>query len=103
MNTHTPDTPTHDNHGDSANTPSDPQSHKDITIFINTREFTLHQKNLTYQELVDLAFPGNISSPEKIYEITYSSDHGLDGKVGVDGNVKLKEGMVFNVGLTNRS
>jgi hypothetical protein len=39
----------------------------------------------------------------KIYEITYSSEHGLDGKVGVGGDVKLEEGMVFNVGLTNRS
>ncbi len=77
---------------------------KELTIFINTREYNFHHnKILTYQELVDLAFPGDIPSPEKIYEITYSIEHGLDGKVGVGGDVKLKEGMVFNVGLTNRS
>lgn len=76
---------------------------KEITIFINTREFTVQQKTLTYQELVNLAFPGDVPSPEKVYEITYSSEHGPDGKVGVDGEVKVKEGMVFNVGLTNRS
>lgn len=76
---------------------------KGITIFINTREFTLHQKSVSYQELVGLAFPGDIPSSDKVYEITYSSDHGPDGKVGVGGDVKLKEGMVFNVGLTNRS
>lgn len=74
-----------------------------IIIFINTREFTVHQKTLTYQELVDLAFPGDVPSQEKVYDITYSNDHGSDGKVGVAGDVKLKKGMVFHVGLTNRS
>lgn len=94
---------THDNHGNPANPPDDHQGNKEVTVFINTRKFTMYQKFLTYQELVDLAYPGDIPSPDKIYEITYSSDHGLDGKVGVGGDVKLKEGMVFNVGITNRS
>lgn len=77
---------------------------KEITIFINTREFIFdHHKILTYQDLIDLAFPGDVPSQDKVYEITYSSEHGSDGKVGVGGDVKLKKGMVFNVGLTNRS
>lgn len=76
---------------------------KEVTIYINTRKFTIEQKTLTYQELVNLAFPGDVPSPEKVYEITYSNEHGPDGKVGVGGEVKVKEGMVFHVGLTNRS
>lgn len=76
---------------------------KEVTIHINTREFTVPQKTLSYQDLVNLAFPGDVPSPDKVYEITYSNDHGQDGKVGVGGEVKVKEGMVFNVGLTNRS
>lgn len=79
------------------------RSEKEISIFINTRSFMLHQKILTYQELVELAYPGDVPSPDKIYEITYSSDHGPDGMVGVGGEVKVKEGMVFHVGLANRS
>lgn len=76
---------------------------KGFMIFINTREFTIHQEVLTYQELVQLAFPGDVPNPNKVYDITYSNEHGADGRVGVGGNVKLKEGMVFHVGLTNRS
>jgi hypothetical protein len=79
------------------------QENKEITIFINTRKFSFIQKILTYLELVDLTYPGDIPSPDKIYEITYSSDQGLDGKVGVGGNLKLEEGMVINVCITNRS
>jgi hypothetical protein len=90
-------------HGNPANAPEKNQGSKETSIFINTREFKVSQKTLTYQELVELTFPGDVPSPEKIYEITYSNDHGPDGKVGVGGDVKLKEGMVFHVGLANRS
>jgi hypothetical protein len=76
---------------------------RDITIYINTVKVQVHKKTLAYQELVELAYPGDVPSPGKVYEITYSSDHGPDGKVGVGGSVHIKEGMVFNVGLTNRS
>lgn len=93
----------HDNHDNPAISNGDTQGKKEVTIFINTRQFSVHQKTLTYQELVGLAYPGDVPSPDKVYEITYSSEHGLDGKVGVGGEVKLKEGMVFHVGLTNRS
>ena len=84
----------------------DPVSHrpdKEVTVYINTRKFIVEQKALTYQELVNLAFPGDVPSPDKVYEITYSNEHGPDGKVGVGGEVKMKEGMVIHVGLTNRS
>ena len=76
---------------------------KEVTIYINTRKFTIEQKTLSYQDLVNLAFPGDAPSSDKVYEITYSNEHGPDGKVGVGGEVKVKEGMVFHVGLTNRS
>lgn len=103
MNSASPVAPAHESHGNSANAHEDHQGHKEITIFINTREFKVHQKTLTYQELVNLAYPGDVPSPDKVYEITYSFDDTPGGKIGVGGDVKLKEGMVFNVGLTNRS
>jgi hypothetical protein len=103
MNSASPATPAHESLGNSAKAHEDHLEHKEIIIFINTREFTVPQKTLTYQDLVNLAYPGDVPSPDKIYEITYSSEHGPDGKIGVDGNVKLKEGMVFNVCITNRS
>jgi len=93
----------HGQFGNSGNTPGGSEGNKETTIYINTRQFTVSQKVLTYQDLVNLAYPGDVPSPEKVYEITYTSEHGPGGKVGVGGEVKLKEGMVFNVGLTNRS
>lgn len=103
MNSHIQDHPEHGNHGESPNSPGVLQEKKEFPIFINTEKFTVHQKTLTYQELVNLAYPGDVPSPDKVYDINYSSDHGPDGKVGVGGEVKVKEGMVINVGLTNRS
>lgn len=103
MNTHINDARPDGEHGNSANAPGQTQGNKEFTIYINTREFKVHEKSVTYEELVSLAYPGEAPTPDKVYEITYSSDHGPDGKVGVGGTVKLKEGMVFNVGITNRS
>lgn len=90
-------------HHDDGNQGASSDHKKEVRIFINTREFVVSKTKLTYLELVDMAYPGDVPSPEKIYEITYSSEHGPDGSVGVGGEVKLKEGMVFNVGITNRS
>lgn len=90
-------------HPDDGNHGAASEHKKEVLIFINTREFVGPKAELTYQELVNMAFPGDVPGPDKVYEITYSSEHGPDGSVGVGGEVKLKEGMVFNVGITNRS
>lgn len=77
--------------------------HKTVLIYINTREHRLAKESITYQELVELAAPGDVPNDEKVYEIIYTNPHGKDGKVGVGGKVQLKEGMVFDVHLANRS
>lgn len=103
MSTHTQEIPPGNNHDASVNNTAAQHDDKKVVIFVNTREVMVQQKTLTYQELVNLAYPGDVPSPEKVYEITYSNSHGPDGKLGVGGVVKVKEGMVLNVGLTNRS
>ncbi|HYW58504.1 MAG TPA: multiubiquitin domain-containing protein [Polaromonas sp.] len=90
-------------HSDDGSHGASSASKKEVRIFVNTREFMVPKTRLTYQELVEMAYPGDVPGPDKVYEITYSSEHGPDGSVGVGGEVKLKEGMVFNVGITNRS
>ena len=90
-------------HPDDGSRSESPDHKKAVRIFINTREFVVPKGKVTYQELVNMAYPGDVPSPDKVYEITYSTEHGPDGSVGVGGEVKLKEGMVFNVGITNRS
>jgi Multiubiquitin len=90
-------------HPDDGNHGASPESKKEISIYINTRECLVAKTKVTYQDLVTLAFPGEVANPDKVFEITYSSEHGPDGSVGVGGEINLKEGMVFNVGITNRS
>jgi hypothetical protein len=90
-------------HSDDGNHGASSDHKKEVRIFINTREFVVPKTKLSYQDLVDMAYPGDVPGPDKVYEITYSNEHGPDGSVGVGGEIKLKEGMVFNVGITNRS
>ena len=90
-------------HSDDGNHGGSSDHKKEIRIFINTREFVVPKTKLTYQELVDMAYPGDVPSPDKVYEITYSSEHGPDGSLRAGGEATMKERMVFNLGTRNRS
>ncbi len=76
---------------------------KEIEIIVNTRPRLVSKDLISYQDLVELAFPGEVTDPNKVFTIDYSNPHGQDGSVPVDGEIKVKKGMVFNVTRTNRS
>lgn len=103
MNTQQDNSFSHENHGADSHSHGGREDGESLTIYINTRATRVSKATLSYQELVELAYPGDVPNAAKVYEITYSSPHGPDGKLGVDGKVTLKEGMVCHVGLTNRS
>ena len=78
---------------------------KEITIIVNTREKTWDKKEISYEEVVVLAF-GSYSSDENIvYTVTFSrgpeSHH--EGSLVKGDSVKVKKGMIFNVTQTNKS
>jgi hypothetical protein len=78
---------------------------KSTTIFVNTRETEVVGEEITFQQVVDLAFPGEPSGPLIVYTVTFRRGHGqkADGSLTEGASVKLKEGMIFNVTRTDKS
>lgn len=77
----------------------------EATIIINAKPRVVHTRFLTYQQLVELAFPGSQHPPQTVYTIDY--DHGPhdhpEGSV-VDGQqIRVKEGMEFYVSVSDKS
>lgn len=59
---------------------------------------------ITYEEVVALAYPDFAQHPDITYSVTYTKGHG--GKEGIlapGGSVKVKEGMAFRVNRTGQS
>jgi multiubiquitin len=77
-----------------------------VTIIVNGREKHVPRNDdLTFDELIALAYD-NPPKGEFIYwTITYRKGHGdkPEGTVIEGGSVKPKEGMVFNVTFTDKS
>lgn len=86
-----------DNHGHN--------EHKEITIIVNTREKVWNKKEISYEEVIILAF-GSYSENENItYAVTYSrgEEPKHEGSLVKGMSVKVKKGMVFNVTPTDKS
>ena len=74
-----------------------------VSVTINSRPFELEKDDITFEELVALAFP-NGSGENPLYRISYRRGHGnKSGTLAAGESVKVKEGMEFDVDVTNRS
>ncbi len=80
-------------------------SEKDFTIIVNGRKKVVATRELSFKEIVALAFNPVPSGPNVLFTITY--EHGPhanpEGSLLEGGTVKIKEGMIFNVTQTNKS
>lgn len=76
---------------------------KTSTIIVNGRQREVTGHKLTYQQVVNLAFPDDQPDPNIVYTVAYANPHGKDGTLAEGQEVQIKEGMVFNVTKTNRS
>ena len=79
---------------------------KTITIIVNTRPKQWTARDISFDQVVSLAYDGNPpSGPDWVFTVTYRK--GEDGKkegTMVEGDtVRVKDGMVFNVTATNKS
>ena len=80
------------------------QREKQVTIVINTREHTLEKDEISYEEIVTLAFNPVPTGPNVLITVTYHRAHGnKSGELLPDQTVKVKDGMVFDVTATDRS
>ncbi|GAB2856179.1 hypothetical protein GCM10027277_25980 [Pseudoduganella ginsengisoli] len=73
-------------------------------IIINAEKFEVLKKELTFRELCVLAFPDANFGDNWAWTVTYSDPHGPEGSL-VDNapSIKIKKGMVFNVGRSDKS
>ncbi|MBM0255551.1 multiubiquitin domain-containing protein [Micromonospora sp. 4G55] len=78
---------------------------KPVTIIVNTRSVEWAEKEITYEQAYDLAYPGQLLGDGDTATVEYSrgaGGHG-GGSLTAGHGVHVKEGMVFDVYRTTRS
>lgn len=75
------------------------------TIIVNARPYEVEAKELSYEEVVNLAYNNNPpSGANVIITVTYSrGENGKGGSMVSGDRVKVKNKMVFDVSATDRS
>ena len=79
---------------------------KSIAIIVNGRERTVAKDDLTFDEVVRLAFDNPPYGANTLFTITYrkgGNDHRPEGHLVEGGSVKVKKGTIFNVTATDKS
>lgn len=76
-----------------------------ITIVVNARPKEIHQRRMSYWEIVRLAYPEAVPSENIIYTVNYArGPHSNPEGSMVDGqHVQVKDGMTFYVTPTDKS
>jgi hypothetical protein len=74
---------------------------KSFTIVVNGTQEVWTDHHITYEQAVQLAFPGGAA--DLLYTVSYANPHGKDGTLAPGQQTTVKDGMIFNVGKTNRS
>ncbi|MGC4856336.1 multiubiquitin domain-containing protein [Micromonospora sp. DT4] len=82
----------------------DQQVRRRYTIIVNTRQKTIDDRELTFAQVVDLAFPG-AHDTEVVFTVTYHRAVApqRDGNLSEGGTVTIKDGTAFDVTRTRRS
>jgi hypothetical protein len=74
-------------------------------IIVNAEEHTIEQEKLTYEQVVELAYPGGPTGPDITYSVTF--EHAKEPKQGTlsaGGSVEVKKrNTVFDVIQANRA
>lgn len=76
-----------------------------VTININTKDYDEPKVKISYNRVVDLAYPDYLQFPNATYSILYergASDRP-QGTLSKDGSVEIVEGMRFRVKRTGES
>lgn len=78
---------------------------KKITIFVNGSAEQVEKEEMTYEQIVTLAFPDFPQHPERNYSVKYVRGHGNkpEGILSPGGKVKVKDEMEFTVNPTGQS
>ena len=73
------------------------------TIYVNTDPVVWDHPQITYDELVKLAFPNGPFDGNVRYSITWTKPDGSEGALLKGGKIKVVDGMQFDVRNTDKS
>lgn len=78
---------------------------KSVTIVVNGTKHEWPKEEITYEQVVTLAFPEYPQHPEVLYSVKYTRGHNNqpEGVLSPKGSVKVRDGMVFSVSPTGQS
>jgi hypothetical protein len=78
---------------------------KEYKIIVNGRDKTETSKELSFSQIVALAFDNPPTGPNIVFTITYRKGEGNkpEGSLVEGETVKIKNGMIFNVTATDKS
>ena len=78
---------------------------KHYTVVVNGRQKVVTKKELSFAEVVALAFDPVPIGPNIVFTVTYRRGEGNkpEGSLTEGETVKVKEGMIFNVTATDKS
>lgn len=81
-------------------------SHKpDTIIVVNGREKVWNEKEISFEQVVTLAFGSYVENDQIVYTVTYKRGEGSkpEGSMVKGDVVKVKDKMIFNVTKTDKS
>lgn len=76
-----------------------------VSIIINTRSYEWDQTKISFEQVVELAYPGQPLAEQDSVTVRYSRGHDGHGAgtITAGHSVSVKKGMVFDVVRTSRS
>jgi hypothetical protein len=76
-----------------------------VTIIVNARKYEFHGKEISFDQVVKLAYPTPPPGANIVYTITYRKADGkkTEGSLSEGQSVKIKDGTTFNVTATDKS
>lgn len=75
---------------------------KEFPIIVNTREKKWLDEQISYEQVVAIAYPSATNDSNIVYTVDYKKGHE-EGSLTAGQKVEVKNGMVFNVTSTNKS
>ncbi len=78
---------------------------KEFKIIVNGTQHTVSTDVLTFDAIVELAFPGHPTDPNIVFSVTFDKAESKphQGTLAPGGTVTVKNNTVFDVTQTNRS
>ena len=85
--------------------PIDRPDDKAFTIVVNGRHRDVKSEELTFNELVDLAFDDPARGPQIVFTITFRGAGGrvTEGELDEGQRLKVRDGTIINVTRTDQS